>query len=117
MGKSYRKPYSAVTGHNTASEDKKMAARGLRRKQNAWLRNLKDFDEDGLVPHRLECHHNDVWSWGRDGKQRLQVPTHRCWSNYCRIEQGFFRGSYEENWVKMHGNEWPPTWFVELTRK
>lgn len=116
MGKSYRRPYSAVTGHSSAKEDKQFAARGLRRKQNTWLRDLKDFEEDGLVPHRLECPNNDVWGWRRDGRQRLQVPTSRHWSEYCRIEQGFFH-SWERSWVKKHGNEWPPSWSVEVTRK
>jgi len=74
MSRSYRKPYCAVTGTNSAKEDKQRAARGVRRKQDQWLRTLDDPDA-ALAPHRLECGWNDVWSWGRDGKQRLQVPS------------------------------------------
>jgi hypothetical protein len=45
----------------------------MRRKQNSWLRKLDDFDR-ALVPHRLECTFNNVWSWGRDGHQVLVFP-------------------------------------------
>jgi hypothetical protein len=75
MGKSYRKPYSAVTGVRSAHHDKTVAARGLRRGQNHALRTFKfeDWDEF-IMPHRLECSWNNTYSWSRDGKQTLQFP-------------------------------------------
>jgi hypothetical protein len=36
------------------------AARGVRSKENQWLRNLVDYEEAGLISNRHECHHNDV---------------------------------------------------------
>ena len=44
MSRSYRKPYAAITGTKSAHEDKKAAARGLRRRQNQWLSTLEDID-------------------------------------------------------------------------
>jgi hypothetical protein len=75
MSKSYRKPYSAITGIRSAHADKTQAARGLRRGQNQALRNFKfeDWDEF-IIPVRLECSWNNTYSWGRDGKQHLQFP-------------------------------------------
>lgn len=73
MSRSYRKPYTAITGTQSAHADKKMASRGLRRHQKQWLHNLNDPERD-LVPHRLECPWNNTYSWGRDGRQRLAFP-------------------------------------------
>lgn len=73
MSRSYRKPYTAITGTQSAHADKKMAARGLRRGQNQWLHNLDDLEGD-LIPHRLECAWNNTYAWGRDGRQRLVFP-------------------------------------------
>jgi len=67
---------TAITGVRPAHDDKKTAARGMRRKQTAWLRNLKDFDR-ALVPHRLECAFNNTYLWGRDGCQFLTFPYSR----------------------------------------
>ena len=77
MGKSYRKPYAAVTGVRSAHEDKTFAARSLRRTQNYALRAFKfeDWDEF-IMPVRLECTGNNVWAWGRDGVQSLVEPPH-----------------------------------------
>ena len=76
MSRSYRKPYAAVTGTKSAHEDKKTAARGLRRRQNQWLSTLEDID-GALAPHRLECAHNNTYDWGRDGRQHLIFPDSR----------------------------------------
>lgn len=73
MSRSYRKPYAAVTGTKSAHEDKKIAARGLRRRQNQWLHMLEDV-EGALAPHRLECAYNNTYNWGRDGRQDLVFP-------------------------------------------
>ena len=68
MSRSRRKPYSAITGIRSAKQDKRLAARGVRRKQNQVLNDVNSW-EDSLLPHRYECHWNDVWSWDRDGNQ------------------------------------------------
>ena len=92
MSRSYRKPYTAITGVRSAHHDKKTAARGMRRKQNAWLRTLEDFDR-ALVPHRLECAFNNTWSWSRDGGQFLTFPDSRDPGDLDRAR------SY---WLKLH---------------
>ena len=92
MSRSYRKPYTAITGVRSAHHDKKTAARGMRRKQNAWLRTLEDFDR-ALVPHRLECAFNNTWSWSRDGRRSLIFPDSRYPDDADRNR------SY---WIKLH---------------
>jgi hypothetical protein len=79
MSRSYRKPYAAVTGTGSAKEDKVRAARGVRRLQNYYLRRILQHDlvDQFLIPHRLECSWNEVYSWTRDGKQYLHFPTPR----------------------------------------
>jgi hypothetical protein len=68
MSRSYRRPFAAITGLSSANWDKQMAHRGVRRKQNLALKTCTDY-EDFLTPHRLECHWNDTYNWGRDGAQ------------------------------------------------
>lgn len=79
MSRSYRRPYAAVTGTVSAKDDKIRAARGVRHVQNCYLRKILHGDllDQFLIPHRLECPWNEVYSWRRDGKQRLQFPTPR----------------------------------------
>ena len=72
MGKSYRKPYSATTGVRSAKHDKVAAHQGERAAVKQALRECSDWDEL-LIPHRLECSHNEVYSWGRDGRQTYQA--------------------------------------------
>jgi hypothetical protein len=77
MGKSYRKPYGTCCSlKDSAHADKTTAARMVRRAQEQSLREaVRDDDWDGwLIPERYECSFNDVWGWGRDGKQRLLSP-------------------------------------------
>ena len=79
MSRSYRKPYAAITGTASAKDDKTHAARGVRHTQNRYLERLaraQDWDSFSL-PHRLECPWNEVYSWGRDGKQYLHFPARR----------------------------------------
>ena len=76
MSRSYRKPYAAVTGIPRSHDDKKAAARGVRRKQNQWLSCLGDYDRY-LIPHRFECTWNNTWCWARDGRQSLIFPNTR----------------------------------------
>jgi hypothetical protein len=68
MSRSHRRPYSAITGLSSAKWDKQMAHRGVRRNQNLALKTCADF-ENLLLPHRLECHWNNNYNWGRDGAQ------------------------------------------------
>jgi hypothetical protein len=76
VSRSYRKPYTAITGLPRSHDDKKKASRGVRSRQNAWLRNLKDYDL-ALIPHRHECAFNNTYLWARDGKQFLVSPHSR----------------------------------------
>jgi len=94
MSRSYRKAYSAVTGCGSAKQDKRRAARGVRRTQEQWLNTLSNPDA-ALTPHRLECPGNDVWNWDREGKPRRQVPS--------RAEEAEACG--------------PPAWYRKLQRK
>jgi len=74
MSRSTRKPYSAVTGVRSAKKDKQQAARGLRRKQNQWLRTSDCQNEHSLIPHRLECTWNQVYCWGAMGVRGTASP-------------------------------------------
>ena len=90
MPRSHRKPYSAVTGTISAKDDKTRAARGVRHVQKCYLRKILQGDllDQFLIPHRLECSWNEVYSWTRDGKQRLQSPAPRLGQpdDLCRAE-------------------------------
>jgi ribosomal protein L32 len=68
MSRSYRRPYAAITGTASAKDDKRLAHRGVRRKQDTALKTCTEC-EDFLVPHRLECAWNNNYCWGRDGAQ------------------------------------------------
>ena len=68
MSRSYRRPFAAVTGVASAKDDKRMAHRGVRRKQNLALKACLGY-ETLLLPHPLECAWNNTWVWGRDGAQ------------------------------------------------
>lgn len=76
MSKSRRRPYLAITGHGSAKKDKRMAARGMRRRQNRWLRVTTSF-EDTAMPLRGECAWNNTYQWARDGRQRWIDPEYR----------------------------------------
>jgi hypothetical protein len=68
MSRSYRRPYAAITGTASAKDDKRLAHRGVRRKQNLALKICADY-ENLLLPHPLECPWNNNYCWGRDGAQ------------------------------------------------
>jgi len=68
MSRSIRRPFAAITGTASAKQDKRMAHRGVRRKQNSALKTCADY-ESLLIPHELECTWNNNWCWGRDGAQ------------------------------------------------
>jgi hypothetical protein len=91
MSKSYRKPYSAITGVRSAAHDKMVARRCWRRAQEQAIRDCKDWEEL-VIPKRLEASFNDVWSWGRDGKQTLQFPPtlEKFWPwSFCTAEEDY----------------------------
>ena len=68
MSRSYRRPFAAITGTASAKDDKRLAHRGARRKQNLALKICADY-ENLLLPHCLECPWNNTYIWGRDGAQ------------------------------------------------
>ena len=74
MSRSYRKPYTAITGLPRSHDDKKKALRGVRCRQNAWLRSLKDYDL-ALVPHRHECAFNNTYCGQETGSSSSQSLT------------------------------------------
>jgi hypothetical protein len=88
----------------------------MRRKQNQWLRNHAD-DEGFLLPHQLECHHNNTYEWGRDGSQHLQVPTATDWTRHQQWKQGLYARGWEERWLEKYYSMWPPRWYPRLKRK
>lgn len=119
MSRSYRRPYSAVTGAPSAAWDKMTAARGMRRAQNKYVHNLSvgnlDWDEIP-IPVRLECHHNNVWCWGRDGKQRLQRLNHNDLNPYYRTM--YFSGTEQELFERHFDSlERQVRWIQDIQRK
>jgi len=120
MARSFKKsPFMSICGDVSAKKDKQLAHRGERRAiQQALYRSRNDYD-NFLLPHRLECAHNEVWGWNRDGKQSYCAPTASDWryhlmaldpETHCRFEH-----MYEH--YKKHYSEWPPTWYAEMMRK
>jgi hypothetical protein len=117
MSRSYRKPYSSMCGGGSAKQDKMIAARGVRRVQNRSIRECRDWDEY-VVPHRYECPHNNVWCWGRDGKQRLQTMDHNYFNPY------WLMSPWDSFWTEEKKVEWSNercqhhlNWIEELKRK
>jgi hypothetical protein len=116
MSRSRKRPYAAICGNGSARYDKKLAGCGVRRKQNHWLRNQADND-NFLLPHKLECHHNNTWGWSRDDKQFLRLPTPQDRAYHQQWIQGRYTKGLEENWLKKNYSQWPPRWYARLTRK
>jgi hypothetical protein len=92
MSRSTRRPFAAITGTSSAKDDKRLAHRGVRRKQNFVLKTCADY-EDFLVPHRLECAWNNNYCWDRDGAQG-------------------YRGS-----LRFSADNWDRRYFQRLLRK
>ena len=88
MSRSYRKPYSSCTGAPSAKEDKQLANRSVRSRQNQYLKQHWE-NESFLIPHKLECNNNEVYGWSRDGKVKLQ-RTDRWWNTHCMLVNGCF---------------------------
>ena len=88
MSRSYRRPFAAIYSRASGKSDKQLAHRGVRRKQNLGLNICLDYDTF-LVPHRLECHWNDTYNWGRDGAQ--------CFLGYlCDSPEEYNRKHYQK---------------------
>lgn len=116
MSRSYRRPYSSVCGNCSARQDKTRAARGVRRKQDAWLKTQWYEEEMGVVPHKLECDWNEIYSWTRDGGQYFRVPSAHDWNNHLEALECTRNDSYGR-WMKECYGTWPPRWFQRLLRK
>jgi len=116
MSRSYRRPYASVCGNASAKQDKRIAARGVRRAQNRIVSLLeKDPESDRILPHFRECPWNDVYSWGRDGKQNWQYPDGRDWSRHWMAVNKV--GDYAMPYLADLYADWPPKWFAKLIRK
>ena len=83
MSRSYRRPFAAITGTASAKSDKRMAHRGVRRKQNLALKICADY-ANLLLPHRFECAWNDTYNWGRDGAQTYLGFMRNAQDDYSR---------------------------------
>ena len=102
MSRSYRKPYSAITGVRSAKHDKMVARRCWRRTQEQAIRDCQDW-EDLVIPKRLEASFNDVWCWGRDGGQMLQPkPTlERHWQWTFMTAEEWYEDRMKR-WHRLH---------------
>jgi hypothetical protein len=109
MSKSYRRPYASITGNRSAKKDKTLAHRGERRAQNHVLRVCQDWEEF-FLPHKLECAWNNVYSWSRDGKQRLQDFSHQYDNPFAYVSSPTWMTSEQivERWErrKQRSDEW-----------
>jgi hypothetical protein len=118
MSRSYRRPYASCCGSNSARWDKQQANRGIRRRVNGWIhRQLKNNDEFDLVPHRLECHHNEVYDWARDGHQYYHELTGNDWHLHVEANSDGTGWLAHDSWLKKHYGNWPPLWYQRLLRK
>lgn len=74
MSRSRKKnPCWSICGSiRTSHLDKTIASRSVRRTNKVVLKVADDYEEYTPL-HRLECAHNDVWSWSRDGNQHWHI--------------------------------------------
>lgn len=120
MSKSYRKPYSPVTGARSAHDDKTVAARSLRRTQNFALRiavlNNVDWDEF-LMPDIYECPNNEVYGWARDGSQRLYSRSRQYNNPFAYVRSPTWMTTEEimVRWEEYKQRD--DDWLKYLTRK
>jgi len=116
MSKSYRRPYASITGNRSAKQDKILAHRGERRAQNYALRVCQDWEEL-FLPHKRECNWNNVYSWSRDGKQRLQTRSQQYNNPFAYTAYCDWYSSKEiiERWEESKQRE--DEWLKEISRK
>jgi len=120
MSKSYRKPYSAITGNRSAHADKTVAARLVRRAQNHALRTAvaNDIDwDDFMLPEVYECSFNDVWGWGRDGNQSLQTRSTQYNNPFAYVSSPtwFSMDEIFDHWEERKQRS--DNWLKEISRK
>lgn len=103
----------AVCGSNNgAKQDKVLAHRGERRRQDRAIRNTHDF-ADFVLPHRYECAWNNTYNWTRDGCQSYCGLTGRDWDTYIKALT-----DPDDVWFNdPRYATWPPAWYVEMMRK
>lgn len=115
MSRSFKhQPFMAICGNSSAKRDKQIANKSVRRTHKKVLHNaLKAQEFDVVLPLRLECSHNNVWGWTRDGKQRYQGLGARDWFEY-------YKSIFDPADV-WYGDErfavWPPSWYTDMMRK
>jgi hypothetical protein len=116
MSRSYKhQPFAAICGNNSAQYDKTLAARGVRRAHRQALHIALHTEEfDVVLPHRLQCAHNEVYSWNRDGHQTWQGLDHHDWFRYVEANDPT---SWLYDWKQEHFGTWPPQWYKEMMRK
>lgn len=119
MSRSFKhQPFAAICGGNSAHYDKMLAARGVRRKHRQVLHiALHTGEYEVTLPHRLQCSHNEVYNWGRDGHQYWQGLDHHDWQRY--VEATSFNNNWPamQRWNTERYGVWPPQWYVEMMRK
>ncbi len=120
MSRSFKhKPFQAICGGDSAKKDKVLAHRGVRRVHRLALHNaLKSGEYDVLLPHRLECAWNNVYTWSRDGCQSYQGLDSRDWHRHLQANGMVNDMAYSHLWVGDEGYmAWPPAWYKEMMRK
>lgn len=115
MSKSYRKPWgTCVSVKCSAHHDKTVAARLVRRTQDQALRDAiasgADWDSF-LIPERYECSFNDVWGWGRDGKQSPITRSSQYNNPYAYNSYGWPRTD-EEVMTRWRERQEHDDWFL-----
>jgi len=117
MSKSYRRPYASITGTRSAKQDKILAHRGERRAQNYAIRVCQDWEEF-FLPHKRECNWNNVYSWSRDGKQRLQFRSTQHNNPYAYTGCRWSYNSEEKIFARWEENKQrEDDWLKEISRK
>ena len=121
MSRSFKKqPFMAICGNGSAKQDKTIAHRGERRAQRAAICKavIEDDFENFLLPHRLECSGNEVYSWGRDGNQLYQGLDAKDWVGH---HEAIFGGTHGWLGLSCYQNSdyevWPPMWYQRMMRK
>jgi len=121
MSRSFKhKPFQSITGTYSAKQDKRLANRGVRKAHREALHKALLYqDYDVLLPHRLECSWNEVYSWGRDGHQMYQGLDARDWFRYLKAINPEIHPRHP--WAIRRYNKnpetWPPSWYLDMMRK
>ena len=116
MSRSRRLPYSAITGHSSAKQDKVQARRGVRSAERQAIRSCQDWEEL-MLPHKYECNWNDTWSWHRDGSQSLQKLDHQDFNPFYLTAYSFYESLEELMDQHCKSIKQQRDWIVRCTRK